>query len=409
MDLWAQETGRQHGDIDAYRCDDADEIIVAMGTIADTARAVVDVLRREGRAVGAVGVTTYRPFPADHLAEVLRNARVVAIVERTDEPAAADNPLTRETKAALYARAADGTRMPRVVSVSAGLGSRDVDAADLAGVFDWSRGVKPGDPQFGVVGVRHPLAVSPRSIDISPAGSFALRGHSIGGLGSITTNKLLATVMGEVFGKHVQAYPRYGSEKKGLPTSYSLTIADAPIRGHGELRRVDLVSLHDVSAFALGDPLAGLVDGGTVFVQSPLNDPAAIWSSIPAMARADIVRRRIRVTALDTAGLARARSPRPDLILRLQGVALVGAFLRMTTFAADAGLDRDAMLAAVGARLRRFYGKRGDDVLAANLAMVASAFDGLIDVSDRVGLPAGPRREVVAIPDHARALMEVAP
>ncbi len=200
-------------------------------------------------------------------------------------------------------------------------------------------------------------------------------------LGSITTNKLLATVMGEVFGKHVQAYPRYGSEKKGLPTSYSLTIADEPIRGHGELRQVNLVSLHDVAAFALGDPLAGLVDGGTVFIQSPLTDAAAIWSSIPATARADIVRRRIRVTALDTAALARARSPRPDLILRLQGVALVGAFLRMTTFAADAGLDRDAMLAAVGARLRRFYGKRGDDVLAANLAMVASAFDGLIDVS----------------------------
>jgi pyruvate-ferredoxin/flavodoxin oxidoreductase len=409
MDLWALETGRQYGDIDAYRCDDADEIVVAMGTIADTARAVVDVLRGEGRAVGAVGVTSYRPFPADHLADVLRNAKVVAIVERTDEPAAADNPLTRETKAALYAGAVEGSRVPRVVSVSAGLGSRDVDAADLAGVFDWSRGVQSGEPQFGVVGVRHPLAVPPRPIDISPAGSFALRGHSIGGLGSITTNKLLATVMGEVFGKHVQAYPRYGSEKKGLPTSYSLTIADEPIRGHGELRQVDLVSLHDVSAFALGDPLAGLVDGGTVFVQSPLSDAAAIWSSIPTTARADIVRRRIRVTALDTAALARARSPRPDLILRLQGVALVGAFLRMTSFAADAGLDRDAMLSAVGARLRRFYGKRGDDVLAANLAMVASAFDGLIDVSHHVRRPAGPRREVASIPDESRALVEVAP
>ena len=83
-----------------------------------------------------------------------------------------------------------------------------------------------------------------------------MRGHSIGGLGSVTTNKLLATLIGELFGKHVQAYPRYGSEKKGLPTSYYLTIADEPIRGHGELDRVDFVPLHDVAAFALGDPLA---------------------------------------------------------------------------------------------------------------------------------------------------------
>ena len=233
-------TGRRYGDIDAYRCDDADEIIVAMGTIADTAKAVVDVLRGEGRAVGAVGDhQRIRPFPADAPRRgARRNARVVAVVERTDEPAAADNPLTRETKAALYARAADGRAVPRVVSVSAGLGSRDVDAADLAGIFDWSRGVRPGDPQL-VRRRRPPSArrvASIRSTSLPPA-SFALRGHSIGGLGSITTNKLLATVMGEVFGKHVQAYPRYGSEKKGLPTSYSLTIADEPIRGHGELRR----------------------------------------------------------------------------------------------------------------------------------------------------------------------------
>ena len=87
--------------------------------------------------------------------------------------------------------------------------------------------------------------------------------------------------MGELFGKYVQAYPRYGSEKKGLPTTYFLTLADEPIRVHAELEQVDFVPLHDVAAFRQGDPLAGLVDGGTVFVQSPLTDPAAIWASIP--------------------------------------------------------------------------------------------------------------------------------
>jgi pyruvate-ferredoxin/flavodoxin oxidoreductase len=163
-----------------------------------------------------------------------------------------------------------------------------------------------------------------------------------------------------------------------------------------------------VSAFALGDPLHGLVDGGTVFVQSPLTDPAAIWASIPPAAQEDIVRRRIRVTALDTASLARERSPRPDLILRLQGVALVGAFLRMTPFAADAGHDREAVLTAVGQRLRRFYGKRGDDVIAANLEMVTAAFDGLIDVTASLGLP-GPERSLVVAADQARELTMVTP
>ena len=400
MDEWADLTGRRYADIEAHRCEEADRIIVAMGTMADTARAVVDALRDRGEAVGSVGITSFRPFPAVHLAKVLGSARAIAVVERTDDPAAADNPLTREIKAALYTRAAGGWPAPRVSSVAAGLGSRDVDAADLAGVFAWLADTHPDHPSYAVVGVRHPLAVPPQSIDIRPPGTFAVRGHSIGGLGSITTNKLLATLMGEVFGKQVQAYPRYGSEKKGLPTSYNLTIADQPIRGHGEPHHVDLVPIHDVAAFALGDPLTGLVDGGTIFVQSPLADPAAIWASIPVGVRADIRRRGLRVTALDTAALARARSPRPDLVLRLQGVALVGAFLRMTRFAAEAGMDRTAMLDAVGARLRRFYGKRGDAVVAANLDMIAAAYDGLIDVTGWLDGPTALSDSLVVTPER---------
>jgi len=407
MDEWAALTGRRYGAIDAYRCEDADHVIVAMGTIADTARAVVDQLRRAGRAVGTVGVTSFRPFPAAALAATLGSARVVGIVERTDEPAAADNPLTRETKAVLYDAATDHAWVPRVLSVSAGLGSRDVDAADLAGVFDRLAESCPIDPTYAVIGIRHPLAIRPRPIDIRVAGTFAMRGHSIGGLGSITTNKLLATLMGEVFGKQVQAYPRYGSEKKGLPTSFSLTIADAPIRGHGELRQVDLVSVHDVAAFSLGDPLAGLVDGGAIFVQSPLTDPGAIWSSIPGPVRDEVIRRRIRVAALDTATLARSRAPRPDLVLRLQGIALVGAFLRLTPFAHAAGMDREDLLEAVGVRLRRFYGKRGDDVLAANLEIIAAAFDGLVDVTDRDGRPVPGADLAIAPMPASRALVGV--
>jgi pyruvate-ferredoxin/flavodoxin oxidoreductase len=214
-----------------------------------------------------------------------------------------------------------------------------------------------------------------------------MRGHSIGGFGSVTTNKLVATLVGEVFDKQVQAYPRYGSEKKGLPTTYYLTIADAPIRTHAELDRVDFVPLHDVSAFGLGNPLGGLVDGGDLFIQSPLPRPDDIWASIPAEARAEILSRRIRVTALDTAGLARRHSPRPDLQIRMQGVALVGVFLRVAPFAGAAGIGREQLLEAVGERLARFFGKRGTSVVQANLAVIGEAWDGLIDVTAAIGRP----------------------
>jgi pyruvate-ferredoxin/flavodoxin oxidoreductase len=407
MHDWLRLTGRHYGLVDAYRCDDATSIVVAMGTLADSARPVVDALRSSGVAAGCLGVTSFRPFPAAEVAEALGNATTVAVIERTDEPAAADNPLTREVKAALADRAADGTAIPRVGSVSAGLGARDVGAGDLAAVFDWL-----ADPaavaarSFVVLGVRSPLNLEPVAIDAGPAGAYSLRGHSIGGFGSVTTNKLLASVLGGMFGMQVQAYPRYGSEKKGLPTTYYLTIADEPIRLHAELQRVDFVPLHGVSAFRQAAALRGLVDGGTVFVQSPLTDAAAIWETVPEGVRREIVDRRIRLAALDTASLAAARAPRPSLVTRMQGVALVGVFLRLAPFAERAGLDRETLLTALRPHLGRFFGKQGDRVIDANLDLVAAAYDGVIDVTASIegGNPCLPPAPCVG----SRELVEVA-
>jgi pyruvate-ferredoxin/flavodoxin oxidoreductase len=387
-DEWARLTGRRYGPINAYRTEGATEILVSMGTIADTAITVVDHLRAQGRPVGCVAITAFRPFPTRELAAVLGSARAIGVVERTDDPLAAANPLTREIRSALYDAAAEGGLVPRVISISAGLGSRDVAAGDLVAIFDRLADHGDDEGRQYVVGIRHPLALPVVPIDLRPAGAYSLRGHSIGGFGSVTTNKLVATLAGELFDKQVQAYPRYGSEKKGLPTTYYLTIADEPIRLHSELERVEFVPLHDVSAFGLGDPLAGLADGGDVFIQSPLADPDAIWASIPSSFRAEIVARHIRVTALDTAELARRHAPRPDLQVRMQGVALVGVFLRVSPFAARAGMDRERLLAAVRERLGRFFGKRGGSVVDANLEVIAEAYDSLIDVTAGIRQPA---------------------
>ncbi len=141
--------------------------------------------------------------------------------------------------------------------------------------------------------------------------------------------------------------------------------------------------LFDVSAFHHGDPLAGLVDGGTVFVPTPLTDPEEIWASLPAASRSEILRRNIRLLALDAAALAKY-APRPDLEIRMQGIALVGVFLRVSPFAERAGLDRAALREAVRANLTRFFGKRGKSVVDANLAVIDEAYDNVIDVTATV-------------------------
>jgi pyruvate-ferredoxin/flavodoxin oxidoreductase len=382
MAEWASLTGREYGLIDAHRTDDAEHVVVAMGTIADSTRDVVDHLRARGRKVGVVAVTSFRPFPAAELAASVGNARTVAVIERTDEPAAASNPLTRELKSALADAAASGQRIPRVVSASAGLGSRDVASADLIATFDWladdaANRARP----YVVLGIRHRLALDTEDVELRPAGAYSLRGHSIGGYGSVTVNKLLASVVGQTFGLYVQAYPRYGSEKRGLPTTYYLTIADEPIRQHSELRRVELVPLYDVAAFGQGNPLSGLVDGGTLFLHSKLTDPASVWATIPAPARAEIIARGIDVVAIDTLALAERFAPTPDYARRMQGAALVGVFLRVAPLVARRGLALDELMAAVRGPLEKSVGKRGGAIVEANLRLIRAAFEELIDVT----------------------------
>jgi pyruvate-ferredoxin/flavodoxin oxidoreductase len=241
-------------------------------------------------------------------------------------------------------------------------------------------------PYF-TVGIKHetalPLTIDP---DVRKSGSFSMRGHSVGGYGSVTTNKVIATIAGEVFGMDVQAYPKYGSEKKGLPTTYYLTIAKEHIQVHSELEHVEFVALNDVNAFNLENPLMGLSDGGMVFTQSQRQEPAEIWGSIPAWARKAMSEKNARLFALDTVSIAQEVSSRADLQQRMQGIVLLGIFLRITPFQAQLGLSEEEVFRGVEKSLRKYFGKRGDRVVQDNLLAVRRGYRDVIEVPREVML-----------------------
>jgi pyruvate-ferredoxin/flavodoxin oxidoreductase len=385
MERYATLTGRRYGPVDRYRLDDAQFAIVGLGSMVETARATADWLRaHRGLRVGVLGLTIYRPFPGPAVIDALRRVNALTVVERVDTPLAGGGPLALEVKAA-FADAAtgrDGFRhvapLPIVYTACAGLGSRDVRPGDFAAAVEEM--VRGGRRDF-VLGIPHESALHPREDpDVRPPGTFSLRGHSIGGFGSVTTNRVMATLVGDLFGLHVQAYPLYGSEKKGLPTSYYLSVADQPIQLHAELARVDFVPLNDVNAFNLGDPLAGLVPGGIVFLQSAEADPARIWASIPARARRAIRERGLRLLALDTARIARETTGEADLVQRMQGIVLLGVFLRVAPFVARRGLTEADLFAGVERSLRRSFGKRGEAVVRENLRAVRRGYEEAIEV-----------------------------
>jgi pyruvate-ferredoxin/flavodoxin oxidoreductase len=200
----------------------------------------------------------------------------------------------------------------------------------------------------------------------------------------VTTNKVIATIVGESFGLYVQAYPKYGSEKKGLPTTYYLTVSPEPILTHCELEHVDFVPMNDVNAFNLGNPLAGLTQDGMIFIQSDKTDPAAIWAGIPHYAKKIIRQKNLRVYALDTVKIAREVATTADLIQRMQGIVLLGIFLRVTPFRDSAGLSEEQVFAGVEKSLRKYFGKRGEQVVQDNLTAVKRGYTEVFEIPREV-------------------------
>ncbi|MDD5558174.1 2-oxoacid:acceptor oxidoreductase family protein [Candidatus Methylomirabilis sp.] len=381
MEQYYSLTGRRYGPVEAYRLEDADYAIVGMGGLVETAMATVDDLRaRRGVRAGALHVTCFRPFPGPQIVEAMKHLKAMAIIERMDNPTAQSNPLTAEIKAA-FADALTGTpgyptidRMPIIYSGSAGLGSRDIRPGHFVAAIEHMQRDDGGSRYF-VLGIKHDLALAPsEDPKIKPAGAFSMRGHSVGGFGSVTTNKVIATIVGDLFGLKVQAYPKYGSEKKGLPTTYYLTVAKERIRTHCELAQVDFVPLNDINAFNLGNPLAGLAEEGMVFIQTDKTTPEEVWARIPDYAKRIVRERHIRVLALDTVKIAREVASSADLEQRMQGIVLLGIFLRCTPFLREQHLTEEQVFSAVERSLRKYFGKRGEQVVRDNLEAVRRGY-----------------------------------
>jgi pyruvate-ferredoxin/flavodoxin oxidoreductase len=377
FDEFGRKTGRQYGPVEAYRCEDAEFVLVGMGCYMETAKATVDYLREKKNVrAGCLTVFVFRPFPAKEVVDALKGCAAFTVFERMDDPlSTTGNHLTREIKAAFYDAVLGQNGQdrlsgdpPKVYHAAAGLGSRDVRPGDIVAAF---HNMIADGPHYFCVGIDHPLAL-PRKDDpdLRPKGGFSMRGHSVGGFGSVTTNKVIATIAGNVFGKDVQAYPKYGSEKKGLPTTYYLTIADTHIYMHSELEKVELLCVNDPTAMLSPLTLKGLVPGGAIFMQSPFADPADVWARIPHENKHAIREKMARVYYCDMVRIAREEADEPDLQMRMQGIVLLGAFLKLTPYAKEAEMSDEQVDAGVEKALRKYFGKRGEQVIRDNMKCI---------------------------------------
>ena len=206
-------------------------------------------------------------------------------------------------------------------------------------------------------------------LDLMPKGALSLRIHSVGGWGAITMGKNLSLTVFELLGMHVKANPKYGSEKKGQPTTFYATFAHEPIRLNCELKHVSVVLSPDPNVFRHSNPLAGLSDGGVFVIQSDL-EPADLWLTLPAAARREIAARHLRVYALDAFKIASSEASDPELRYRMQGAAFMGAFFATSPLLRQEGLDEGTLYEGIRVQLAKKFGAKGERVVEDNLRVI---------------------------------------
>jgi len=425
MDEFYALTGRRYRRLGGYRTDDADYLIVGQGSMLSTAEAVADHLRAQrGLKVGVVNITMFRPFPGDLLGAVLKGRRGVVVLERTDQPLAEDLPLMREVRAcvskctennvergealpypdyAAYTRPQD---IPPLYSGTYGLGSRDLQPEGLIGAIenmlpdgkkkkffylsvDFHR-AQPDSPKQEIY-QEQLLEAYPRIRDLAvhgsenpnlmPADCITVRFHSVGGWGAMTTGKNLAMTLFDLLGYHIKANPKYGSEKKGQPTTYYLSAAPEPIRVNSEYVHVDVVLSPDPNVFERANPLQGLREGGVFIIQSSLGSPAAVWESLPLAGRQYIVDHQIRVFYVDAFQIAREEATNTELQFRMQGIAFQGAFFAATDVVTRANLTHEKLFAAIREQLQSKFGAKGSRVVEDNVRVVRRGFDEVHEIT----------------------------
>ncbi len=410
-------TGREYGMISTYNCENAETVFVTLGSAAENIEAVIDYLKEtRGVDVGVVHVNVIRPFPEKEIIEVLRGKKEVIVLERTDESLSGSNPLTREIKLAL--RKAESnfrqnsyeglgkinpeTEKPLVVSGSYGLGSRDFRPEAIIGAYDFAEGriarkdgktVRDG-VRFFYSGIDHPYNVeSDEKPSGLPENSIAVRFHSIGGWGMITTGKNLGSILGELSSYvakrdnlydengdlkevvNLSANPKYGSEKKGAPTNYFLVAAPERVRVNCDLRHVNVVLCSDPKIFLHTDPLDGLAEGGAFIWESAESDSAKVWERVPKKYRKEIIEKNIKLYALNGFNIAKQATSREDLQTRMQGNAFLGAFFKVSSFLSDYSIPAEEFLETVHEQYKKKFGRFGDDVVASNMTVMNAGFD----------------------------------
>ena len=303
MDKVNAKIGTDYKLFNYYGAPDAENIIIAMGSICDVAEEVIDYMLAAGEKVGLVKVRLYRPFVAEKLAEAIpQTVKKIAVLDRTKEPGSLGEPLFLDVVAAL---AATG-RSAKVIGGRYGLGSKDTPPASIFAVYDE---LKKDEPKVHfTIGINddvtHLSLEEKEAPNTAAAGTKECKFWGLGGDGTVGANKDSIKIIGDHTDKYVQAYFQYDSKKTGGVTISHLRFGDKPIKSPYYINKADFVACHNPSYVIKGYKMVNDVKPGGVFLINCQWTPEELNEHMPAEAKRYIANNNIQLYTVNAIDLA---------------------------------------------------------------------------------------------------------
>ncbi|MEO1063691.1 MAG: pyruvate:ferredoxin (flavodoxin) oxidoreductase [Actinomycetota bacterium] len=365
MDRFAELTGRSYGLVDYHGAPDAEHVTVVMASASPTIRAAVDERVARGERVGVLTVRLYRPFPTEaFLAALPATATRVAVLDRTKEPGAAGEPLFLDVVAAVAeARQAS---MPMIVGGRYGLSSKELTPAMAGSIYDELASEAPRRRfTVGIVDDVGGLSL-PLPSTTTPEPARAALFYGLGSDGTVGANKQSAKIIGEREGYFSQGYFVYDSKKSGSITVSHLRFGQEPIDAPYLIEEADFVACHDFGLLDKIDVLERAARGATFLLNSP-HPAEETWDRLPLEIQERVIELGLRVMVIDAGAVA----------LRHGLGRRVNTVLQTCCFALIDVLPFDEAVTAIKHSIEYAYSKRGEVVVARNLAAVDDAIEGM--------------------------------
>lgn len=351
-------TGRVYAPFCYHGAPDATDIIVAMGSVTETIKTVVDKLNAEGQKVGLVTVHLYRPFSVKYLREVLpTTVKRVCVLDRTKEMGANGEPLYLDIVEAFK----DCPNRPTIIGGRYGLSSKDVTPAGVVSVFE---NLKLDNPKTGfTVGIVDDVTFKSLPIlpefSILPKGTFEARFYGLGADGTVGANKNSIKIIGDNTDKYSQAYFDYDSKKSGGYTCSHLRFGDNPIMAPYLVGTPDFVAVHVPSYLAKYDCLRGLKKNGTLLYNSPW-DKEEVKNHIPDNVKKYLAENNITMYIIDATKIADeiGLGSRTNTILQ-------SAFFKISEV-----IPYELAVEQMKKFIVKSYGRKGENVVNMNYAAV---------------------------------------